>query len=267
MNNINIKDSLGKFLHLVQKPARYFGNELNMTVKDDAAVRIALSYPDLYEVGMSNNGIKILYDAANRVDGAACERVFAVAPDFESELRTRNIPLYTLETYTPLHELDAVGFNLSHELLATNMLQVLDLGRIPMLRTERKDSDPFVIAGGEAVSNPFPYADFVDLFFIGDGEEGFPEIIRTLLRCKTDGITSRDSILCELKKIDGVLVSGDYDFSYTGLGADITGFRKVKKVSVRAEGCFSPAKPLVPSIRISQERAVVELARGCSNLC
>jgi len=267
MNNIKIKDSLGKFLHLVQKPARYFGNELNMTVKDDAAVRIALSYPDLYEVGMSNNGIKILYDAANRVDGAACERVFAVAPDFESELRARNIPLYTLETYTPLHKLDAVGFNLSHELLATNMLQVLDLGRIPMLRGERKDSDPLVIAGGEAVSNPFPYADFVDLFFIGDGEEGFPEIIRTLLRCKTDGITSRDSILCELKKIDGVLVSGDYDFNYTGLGTDITGCGKVKKVSVRAEGCFSPAKPLVPSIRISQERAVVELARGCSNLC
>ncbi|HNX24451.1 MAG TPA: TIGR03960 family B12-binding radical SAM protein [Spirochaetota bacterium] len=267
MNNINIKDSLGKFLHLVQKPARYFGNELNMTVKDDARVRVALSYPDLYEVGMSNNGIKILYDAANRVEGAACERVFAVAPDFESELRARNIPLYSLETYTPLHELDAVGFNLSHELLASNMLQVLDLGRIPMLRKERKDSDPVVIAGGEAVSNPFPYADFVDIFFIGDGEEGFPEIMRTLLRCRSEGITSRDSIIAELKKIDGILASVDYELNYTGLGADISGFKKVKKVSVKAEGCFSPAKPLVPSIRISQERAVVELARGCSNLC
>lgn len=267
MNDMNIKEALENFLHLVQKPARYFGNELNMTVKKDAKVRVALSYPDLYEVGMSNNGIKILYDAANRVDGGVCERVFAVAPDFESELRARKIPLYSLETYTPLCDLDAVGFNLSHELLATNMLQVLDLGRIPMLRKERNDSDPIVIAGGEAVSNPFPYADFVDIFFIGDGEDGFPEIIKTLIRCKSDGITSRDSVLFELKKIAGVLLSKDYNFTYTGLGADISGYDKVKKVSVGAEGCFSPVKPLVPSIRISQERAVIELARGCSNLC
>ncbi len=266
-SNINIQEMLGHFLHTVQKPARYFGNELNMTVKKVAKVRVAISYPDLYDVGMSNNGIKILYDAANRVESAACERVFAVAPDFESELRTRNIPLYTLETYTPLYELDAVGFNLSHELLASNMLQILDLGRIPMLRKDRKDSDPFVIAGGEAVSNPFPYADFTDLFFVGDGEDGFPEIVKTLLRCKTDGITSRAAVLGELGKIDGVLVSGDYNFNYTGLSADISGCKKVKKVSAAADGCFAPAKPLVPSIRISQERAVVELARGCSNLC
>jgi radical SAM family uncharacterized protein/radical SAM-linked protein len=267
MNSTQIKEALGRFLHLVQKPARYFGNELNMTVKSDAKVRVAISYPDLYEVGMSNNGIKILYDAANRVEDAACERVFAVAPDYEHELRTRGIPLYTLETYTPLYELDAVGFNLSHELLISNVLQILDLGRIPMLRKDRKDSDPFVIAGGEAVSNPFPYTDFVDIFFIGDGEEGFSEIIRTLLRCKTSGISLRDDVLDELKKIEGVLLSRDYNFNYTGLSADISEYKKVKKVSVAADSCFTPVKPLVPSIRISQERAVIELARGCSNLC
>ncbi len=266
-SNLDIQEMLGHFLHTVQKPARYFGNELNMTVKKEAQVRVAISYPDLYDVGMSNNGIKILYDAANRVNGGACERVFAVAPDFESELRSRNIPLYTLETYTPLHELDAVGFNLSHELLASNMLQILDLGRIPMLRKDRKDSDPFVIAGGEAVSNPFPYADFVDLFFIGDGENGFPEIVETLIRCKYSGISSRETVLGELGKIEGVLVSKDYNFNYTGLSADIAAYKKVRKVSVSADGCFAPVKPLVPSIRISQERAVVELARGCSNLC
>jgi len=267
MESINIKENLDKFLHRVQKPARYFGNELNMTVKPEAFIRVAISYPDLYEVGMSNNGIKILYDAGNMVDDAACERVFAVAPDFESELRAGNIPLYTLETYTPLNRLDAVGFNLSNELLATNILQILDLGKIPMLRKERKDSDPLVIAGGEAVSNPFPYTDFVDLFFIGDGEEGLPEIIRTLLRCKKEGVASRDAVLVELGKIAGVLVSGDYDFKYSGTGTDITGYKKVKKVSAGSDACFSPARPLVPSIRISQERAVVELARGCFNLC
>ena len=112
----------------VQKPARYLGGELNSIVKEEAGLRVAISYPDLYDVGMSNNGIRILYDAANRIDGVACERVFAVQDDMESLLRERKVPLFTLETLTPLHLLDAIGFNLSHELLYTNMLQVLDLG-------------------------------------------------------------------------------------------------------------------------------------------
>jgi radical SAM family uncharacterized protein/radical SAM-linked protein len=262
-----IKGALDRFLHLVQKPARYFGNELNMTVKSEAHVRVAISYPDLYEVAMSNNGIRILYDSANRIEGVACERVFAVAPDFEHELRTRDIPLYTLETYTPLCELDAVCFNLSHELLAVNMLQVLDLGRVPLLRKDRHDCDPLVIAGGEAVSNPFPYADFADMFFIGDGEEGFPGILNVLLKSKQDGVSSREKILDEMRKIEGVLVTEDYSFNYNGVSADISGFRKVKKATAGPDKCFSPEKPLVPSIRISQERVVVELARGCYNLC
>jgi radical SAM superfamily enzyme YgiQ (UPF0313 family) len=267
MNTNEIKNTLSKFLHHVQKPARYLGDELNIVVKNNPLVKIAISYPDLYEVGMSNNGINILYEVGNSIKDAACERVFAVAPDFENELRSRNIPLYTLESYTPLNMLDAVGFNLSHELLATNLLQILDLGGIPVQRKDRKDYDPIIIAGGEAVSNPFPYSDFVDIFFIGDGEIGFSEIIKTLIACKTDRIVSRETILNRLKVIDGVLLSDVYDFNYIGAAADISSFKRIKKVTLSSDRCFTPAKPVVPSIRVSHNRGVVEVARGCSNLC
>ncbi|MCL2155799.1 MAG: TIGR03960 family B12-binding radical SAM protein [Leptospirales bacterium] len=266
MNN-TIKNNLNKFLHHVQKPAGYLGGELNTIVKDNPLVKVAISYPDLYEVGMSNNGINILYEVGNSIKDAACERVFAVAPDFENELKSRNIPLYTLESYTPLNRLDAVGFNISHELLAANLLQILDLGGIPIQRRDRKDFDPIIIAGGEAVSNPFPYSDFVDIFFIGDGEIAFSEIIKTLIQCKTDHVVSRETILNRLKEIDGVLLSCDYDFNYIGTAADISSLKRIKKVSLSSDGCFSPAKPILPSIRISHNRAVIEVARGCSNLC
>jgi len=267
MNSNDLKNNLSKFLHRVQKPARYLGDELNIIIKDNPLVRVAISYPDMYEVGMSNNGINILYEVGNSIEGAACERVFAVAPDFENELRSRNIPLYTLESYTPLDRLDAVGFNLSHELLATNLLQILDLGRIPIQRTDRRDSDPIIMAGGEAVSNPFPYSDFVDVFFIGDGEEGFSAILKAFIECKANHIDSRKDILNKLKEIDGVLLSDDYVFNYMGAAADISSFKRVKKASLSSDKCFTPAKPVVPSIRVSQNRGVIEVARGCSNLC
>ncbi|MCL1864288.1 MAG: TIGR03960 family B12-binding radical SAM protein [Spirochaetes bacterium] len=267
MNSNEIRDNLSKFLHRVQKPARYLGDELNIIIKDNPLVRVAISYPDLYEVGMSNNGINILYEAGNSIKDGACERVFAVAPDFENELRTRNIPLYTLESYTPLNRLDAVGFNLSHELLATNLLQILDLGGIPVQRRDRTDSHPIIIAGGESVSNPFPYSDFVDIFFIGDGEGGFAEVLKTLIECKTGGIVSRKTILNKLKEIEGVLLSDDYDFNYIGVTTDISCFKRIKKVSLSSDKCFTPAKPVIPSIRVTQNRGVIEVARGCSNLC
>lgn len=266
MINREIERRLGDFLHLVQKPARYTGGEYNITVKEEADVRIALSYPDLYDIGMANNGIRILYEAVNRIDGAACERVFAVAPDFETELKKRGIPLYTLETYTPLHELDMIGFNIAHELLITNILQVLDLGKIPLLRAERKDGDPIIIAGGELTSNPFPAADFIDVFFIGEGEEGLPDVVRTLMRCKALGM-KRSEIILEIGKIEGLLLPGDYGFTYSGISAGITGMKRVKKRSMGCDAAVSINKPIVPSIRISQERGVVELSRGCFNLC
>lgn len=266
MKNEDIKRSLDSLLHRVQKPARYTGGEYNSIVKESVTIRAAISYPDLYEIGMANTGLKILYEHANRLQGIACERVFAVEQDFETELRINNIPLYTLETFTPLCELDLLGFNLSHELLYTNMLHILDLGHIPLLRTGRRETDPVIIAGGECVSNPFPVADFVDLFFIGEGEYGFVEILRVLAQCRESGL-SRSETVTRLGGIDGVLVPGDYTFSYNGLHTDTSGMRIVHKQVVRECEMWLAPKPPVPNIRVSQERAVIEIARGCHNLC
>ncbi|HPV40330.1 MAG TPA: TIGR03960 family B12-binding radical SAM protein [Spirochaetota bacterium] len=249
--------TIEKLLSRVQKPARYMGRELNVIVKDDARVRMALSYPDLYEVGMSNNGLRILYDIVNAMPGAACERVFAVSDDFARALREDGIPLYTLETYTPLCELDALGFNLSHELLCTNVMQILDLGGIPLRRSERGEGMPIIIAGGEAVSNPFPMGDFIDAFFIGDGEEGIRDIVTVLADAGTAGL-GRDETIGRIGEIPGVLLPSRYD---TGAGPT------VRKRVYRGTALMDPVKPLVPGIRIAQERIVVEATRGCTNFC
>ncbi len=254
----SLREQVEKHLLKVQKPGQYAGGELNSVVKETARVRMAVSYPDMYEVGMSNNGIRILYDIVNSIDDAACERVFAPAPDYEALLREEDIPLTTLETFTPLHELDLVGFNISHELLYTNMLQILDLGRIPLLRRERGDEDPLVIAGGSGVSNPLPAQDFLDGVFLGDGEEGIEEIIEVLLKTAGEH-SSREERIALLGEISGVLIPGDSVPMING--------KSVRKRSYRCGNARNPLKPLVPNIRITQERAVYELSRGCGNMC
>ncbi|HPL15635.1 MAG TPA: TIGR03960 family B12-binding radical SAM protein [Spirochaetota bacterium] len=251
-------DTIEKLLVRVQKPARYMGRELNVIVKNDARFRMALSYPDLYEVGMSNNGLRILYDVVNAMPDAACERVFAVSDDFARALREDGVPLYTLETYTPLGGLDALGFNLSHELLCTNVLQILDLGGIPLRRIERGEGMPIIIAGGEAASNPFPMGDFIDAFFIGDGEEGIRDIVTVLAGAKTAGLNRGESI-DRIGEIPGVLLPSWYDGGVPG--------PTVKKRVYRGAALLDPVKPLVPGIRIAQERIVVEATRGCANFC
>lgn len=249
--------ALEMILPRVQRPGRYIGGEMHAVVREEAAFRMALSYPDLYEIGMSNNGISILYDIANRVPGVACERVFAVEADFEAALRASGIPLYTLETFTPLGALSLIGFNVGHELLATNILQILDLGGIPLLRRDRGEGCPVVIAGGAAVSNPMPLSDFIDAFFIGDGEEGIVDIITTLKEAKDRGLSRADSIRL-LGSIEGVYLPGSPE------GAP--GSRARKSV-YRGADLADPPRPLVPLIRIAQERAVVEVTRGCGNFC
>jgi radical SAM family uncharacterized protein/radical SAM-linked protein len=258
--------TISRITSKVQKPGRYVGGELNSIVRHSARIRAAISYPDLYEIGMSNNGIQTLYAAANSIPNVACERVFAVEDDFEAELRHEAVALYTLETHIPLYELDLIGFNLSHELLATGMLQVLDLGGIPLARNDRKEKDPIVIAGGHAVSNPFPYADIADLFFIGDGEDGFKEILSVLLESKNNGQSKAQKITA-LSGIKGILNPDHYRFSYNGTLIDSFRGPVIKKRVYRGPSAIGPLKPIVPSIRTAHERAVVELTRGCGNMC
>ena len=260
------RKTIETLLARVQKPGRYMGRELNVIVKPDARLRMALSYPDLYEVGMSNNGLRILYDIVNAIPEAACERVFAVEADFERALREAGVPLFTLETYTPLHALDLLGFNMSHELLCTNVLQIIDLGGIPLRRAERGEGVPIVIAGGAAVSNPFPLADFVDAFFIGDGEEGIAEIAHAVLAAKEKGL-GRSETLERISTIAGVLLPDKYRFSYDGCALTEAEGPPVRKRVYRGLGLADPVRPLVPNIRIAQERVVIELTRGCSNFC
>ncbi len=267
MKNTELFKKIESVLLTVQSPARYIGGELNTFMpEENASVRAAVCYPDLYEVGMANSGIGILYNVANAMEGVSCERVFAVAPDFEKRLREEKIPLSTLESFTPLNELDLIAFNISHELMYTNILQILDLGGIPLQRRDRKDGDPIIIGGGESASNPFPASDFIDLFFIGEGEEGFPEKLAVIKKCKEDPSMTRDKIISELSQIEGVLNPADYNFSWEGTSVDISPYKRVKMRKHAGIG-WSTEKPVVPSIRISHERAVVEVARGCYNLC
>ena len=265
MKNLD-RETVDLLVFDLHKPAQYIGGELNRIVKTEAALRMGLCYPDLYEVGMSNQGIKILYQVANGVPGVACERVFAVEADFERKARRMGVPLYTLESFIPLDELDALGFNLSYELLCTNVLQVLDLGRIPVLREERREGHPIVIAGGEGASNPAPMESFIDAFYIGDGEEGLVEILEALLLSKREGLPRPDA-LDRLGEIAGVYLPSQHRSVYgDGKLLRVEG-PGVKKRVFRSHTSPDPERPLVPSIRVAQDRAVAELSRGCGNLC
>ncbi len=259
-------ETFTRLVHTLQKPARYSGGEVNRIVKEQAELRMALSYPDLYEVGMSNHGLQILYAIANAIPGVACERVFAVPPEFESRARSLGVPLFTLETRTPLAALDIVGFNLSHELLFSNVLQILDLGGIPLLARGRGADSPIIIAGGEAASNPAPMADFVDAFFIGDGEEGIADIVQCVLNGKRAGMV-RSDIITALGGIPGVYLPSAHTEVWGAESLTAVDGPRVRKRTFRADSPLDPVRPVVPSMRIAQERAVAELSRGCANLC
>lgn len=258
-----------QFLRLIcgcEKPGRYTGGELNQIVKESAMVRMAISYPDLYEVGMANNGIRILYDVANMIPDVACERVFAVPHEFETRLRDMKLPLFTLETRAVLSRLDLIGFNLSHEMLYTNVLQILDLGGVPIFRKDRKDGDPIIVGGGEAVSNPAPAMDFFDVLFIGDGEEGLRDMLHCIKKGKEEGL-AREEVLKLLGGAEGVLLPHLYAYRYEGDRLEGVGGPVVNKRVYRGSEPVIPEKPLVPGFRIVQERAVVDITRGCDNLC
>jgi radical SAM family uncharacterized protein len=268
-------EAVDRLLRRVEKPARYAGGEWNARRKDPSTVRtrIALAFPDVYEVGMSYLGQKILYAILNDRPGIQAERVFAPWPDFESELRADGRPLFSLETATPLGRFDIVGFSLLYELNATNILTMLELGRIPLRAAERGRDDPYVIAGGPAAFNPEPVAGYFDLFLIGDGEEAFPEIAERLGELKRDG-RSRPDVLADLARIPGVYVPALYE-TYRPAGAKLLAVRPrpgadglVRKRRVSSfRDSFFPQDIVVPNLQAVFDRVAVEAARGCPQKC
>lgn len=259
----------------MEKPARYVGNEWNVINKNPSrdGVRVALAFPDLYEVGMSNLGLRILYNIVNQHEGMAAERVFAPAADMEGIMRSEKIPLFSLESMTPLSYFDVIGFSLQHELCYTNVLNMLNLAGIPLWSSERTDH-PLVIGGGGCVYNAEPVAPFFDLLVLGDGEETLPAILNLVREKKGHGLRKKE-MLSELARFQGVYVPSFYRDRYepggrfTGIDAVETGAPPVVSRSLvrTLDEALYPVSPVVPYIDIVHDRAVLELSRGCSRGC
>jgi len=270
-----MRTDLDQILPLVQKPARYTGGELHSVVKNpaDVKIRVAFSYPDVYEVGMSNLGVRILYHCLNLRNDTWCERVFAPWPDMEGEMRRRGIPLLTLESGTPVREMDFAAFSLGYEMTYTNVLTMLDLAGIPLFSRERTDEDPLVLAGGTCAYHPEPMADFVDLFCVGEGEEALPELMDAYRRFREKGGKRRD-FLREAAKIPGFYVPSLYKplFGEDGLfigweHPQDAPFPIQKRVVKDFDAAPWPDKPIVPFLDIIHDRVSVELFRGCTRGC
>lgn len=264
----------------VKKPGRYLGNEWNVVQKDFASqeVRFAICFPDLYEVAMSNLGLRIIYGLLNSQTGISCERVFLPDIDMQGILRSKRIPLFSLESKVALREFDFIGFCLSYELDYTNILGILDLAGIPLLAKERDAGLPLVIAGGACMSNPEPLADFIDLFLIGEAEEALLEIIEVYRKCRASRAmryAPKEDILKELARIEGVYVPSFYNVEYNEDGS-VKKFScryphipfKIKKRIVKdLNRSYYPTQWLVPYVGTVHDRAAVELMRGCPHHC
>jgi radical SAM family uncharacterized protein/radical SAM-linked protein len=269
------KNNLEDLLRNVEKPGRYLGGEWNEIRKSpqNSKVKIALIFPDLYEVGMSYLGQKILYSILNNHPDLLAERVFAPWVDFEERLRNSKTPLYSLENKIPLFEFDILGFSLLYELDYSNILTILDLGQIPFFSYERDLKHPLVIAGGPAVFNPEPISDIVDLLLVGDGEEAFLEIVEKFMSLR-EGIKEKKEILRELSKIKGVYVPSLFT-PYRPARSDLLAVRPGKKVPPKIEKRVLfpfhqtpfPEKIIVPNIKVIFDRVAVEVARGCPHKC
>jgi len=271
-----IKDSeLEKLLYGIQKPGQYLGGEWNEIKKDPDSVstKVVLAFPDLYEIGMSHMGQKILYHVLNKDPSVMAERVFAPWIDFEKKLRDNNAPLYSLENKIPLYEFDIVGFSLLYELNYSNVLTILDLGRIPLLARERDESHPLVIAGGPAAFNPEPLADFIDFFVLGDGEEAFPEVVLLFQKLRNSG-KKRGDLLKKYSKLKGVYVPSLYK-TYQPSASSLHAVspigdspRKIRKrIVYPLDLAPYPEEIIVPNVGIVFDRVVIETERGCPQRC
>ena len=261
----------------VEKPSRYVGGELNQVIKnpEDVNIRFAFCFPDVYEVGMSHLGTRILYHTINERKDTYCERVFTPWPDMESLMRENDIKLFTLETKTPLDKFDMLGFTLQYEMSYTNILNMLDMSGITIRASERKNDDPIIMAGGPCAYNPEPLYDIVDFFEIGEGEEMMNDVLEVYARHKDAGNFNKQNFLREISKIGGIYVPSLYDVTYNEDGT-IKEFKpkyedvpaKVKKRIVNNFDAVSfPEDMIVPYTDIVHDRVVLETARGCTNGC
>ena len=267
--------TLEKILARVQKPGRYVGGEYNAVVKDKATVdcRFAFCFPDTYEIGMSNLGMRILYGVMNEMEGVWCERVFAPWADMEAEMRQAGLPLYALESGDPVAEFDIVGFSLGYEMAYTNVLNMLDLAGLPLRSADRPGLTPLVVAGGTCMYNPEPLAPFVDIVSLGEGEEVTGEMIQRYRQAKAEG-WSKEAFLRRAARIPGLYVPSLYDVSYhpDGRVAAVTPregapTQVTKRVVGDMDGAYYPVKTIVPSMEITQDRVMLELFRGCIRGC
>ncbi len=260
----------------VEKPARYIGNEINMVKKDPAKVdiRFCMCFPDVYEIGMSHLGIQILYDMFNQWDDIYCERVYSPWVDLDRIMREKNIPLFALETQEPVKDFDFLGITLQYEMCYTNILQVLDLAQIPLKSCDRTLEHPFVIGGGPCSYNPEPIADFFDMFYIGEGETVYRQLMDCYKEWKASG-KDRVEYLKMAAQIPGIYVPMFYDAEYYEDGT-LKNFtantpeapeKVVKQVQMDLANTFYPEKPLVPYIKVTQDRVVLEIQRGCIRGC
>jgi radical SAM family uncharacterized protein len=274
IQDAQIASELEQILPRVAKPGRYTGGELNSIIKlwDRVQVRLALAFPDIYDLGMSNLGLMILYDLVNRRPEMLAERVFAPWTDMEDEMRAAGLPLHSLESKRPIASFDVVGFSLPYEQLYSNTLNMLDLAGIPLLSSERDHRHPLIIAGGHATFNPEPMAIFMDVFAIGDGEEVLVDLMEMVARAKQSGI-GREELLQQLATIPGVYVPALYNVSYLSDGTIASVRPKVpgipERVRKRIVATLPAAmtSPIVPFIQTTHNRAVIEIARGCTRGC
>ena len=268
-------DQIHRILTRVQKPARYVGGEYNQIVKQkpDVDVRVAFCFPDTYEIGMSNIGMRILYGVMNEMPGVWCERVFAPWGDMEAEMRANRLPLWALESHDPVRDFDLVAFTLGYEMCYSNVLNMLELSGLPLLAKDRKGLEGIVFAGGVCTVNPEPLADFIDFFSIGEGEESTREIIECYRAAKRQGL-SKQEFLREAAKLEGVYVPSLYTHTYNpdGTLAAITPApgvpaRVKKRIVQDLDRAYFPTKTIVPSTQIVHDRSNLEIFRGCIRGC